>query len=316
MRFFTTPSVREARLSVGWSLFFIFLLYFTAPAYAAFAKLEVYQNVIGQSVADLPQWVAAWGRAGIDLVGACDAANAAEVFKMCVGVVGNGDGILQAAEFKINADAIVLATPEIAGLPYVVAGLVAAGGLAAALSTASGLLLVISSSVAHDLYYKRFRPQATEAERLRVGRYAMAGAVVVAGYVGINPPGFVAEVVALAFGLAAASFFPVIVLGIFWRRANAQGAISGLLVGLSTASLYMYFVLFQDMEPWFDVSAIGVGAVSMVLNTITMVVVSRLTPPPPAEMQALIEHIRHPWVDMAQARREVEEAAELEAPSP
>jgi cation/acetate symporter len=295
VRFYTAKSVRAARWSAFWALAFIALLYTTAPAIAVFAKYNLIEEVDERPVSELPAWVSNWEQTGLIAVDDLD-----------------GDGIVAYTpdeatnELTIDPDIMVLANPEVAGLPAPVVGLVAAGGLAAALSTASGLLLVISSSVAHDLYYKRFRPGATEAEQLRVGRIAMAGAVVVAGYFGVNPPGFVAEVVALAFGLAAASFFPVIVLGIFWKRANAQGAIAGLVVGLSTASLYMYMVLFQDMQPWFDISAIGVGAVSMVLNTITMVVVSRLTPPPPAGVQALVEHIRHPWIDVDEARREVE----------
>ncbi|MBM3556656.1 MAG: cation acetate symporter, partial [Alphaproteobacteria bacterium] len=166
MRYFTTPSVRQARESVGWSLFFIFLLYFTAPSYAAFAKLEVYSNVVGQQVASLPAWVGIWGKIG--LVGACDAANAVEIFKLCAGVKGNADGVLQLAEFRIHPDAIVLSTPEIAGLPYVIAGLVAAGGLAAALSTADGLLLAIANALSHDVYYKMIDPQADTKRRLVV----------------------------------------------------------------------------------------------------------------------------------------------------
>ena len=294
VRFYTAKSVRAARWSAFWALAFIAILYTTAPAVAVFAKFNLIDDVSQRPVADVPEWVDNWEQTGLITIDDID-----------------DNGVVDYTpdeatnELTIDPDIMVLANPEVAGLPSPVVGLVAAGGLAAALSTASGLLLVISSSVAHDLYYKRLRPEATEAERLRVGRIAMAGAVVVAGYFGVNPPGFVAEVVALAFGLAAASFFPVIVLGIFWRRANAQGAIAGLLVGLSSASLYMYFVLFQDMQPWFDISAIGIGAVSMVLNAVTMVVVSRLTPPPPAEMQALIEHIRHPWVNVGDARKEV-----------
>jgi cation/acetate symporter len=304
VRFYTAKSVRAARWSAFWALAFIAILYTTAPAVAVFAKFNLIDDVSQRPVADMPAWVDNWEQTGLITIDDID-----------------DNGVVDYTpdeatnELTIDPDIMVLANPEVAGLPSPVVGLVAAGGLAAALSTASGLLLVISSSVAHDLYYKRLRPEATEAERLRVGRIAMAGAVVVAGYFGVNPPGFVAEVVALAFGLAAASFFPVIVLGIFWRRANAQGAIAGLLVGLSTASLYMYFVLFQDMQPWFDISAIGIGAVSMVLNAVTMVVVSRLTPPPPAEMQALIEHIRHPWVDVDEARTEVEDDKAVDADS-
>jgi cation/acetate symporter len=288
VRFYTAKSVRAARWSAFWALAFIAILYTTAPAVAVFAKSNLLDDVSQQSIDEVPAWVTNWEETGLIAIDDTD-----------------GDGLIDYTpdegtnELTIDPDIMVLANPEVAGLPAPVVGLVAAGGLAAALSTASGLLLVISSAVAHDLYYKRLRPEATERERLQVGRIAMAGAVVVAGYFGVNPPGFVAEVVALAFGLAAASFFPVIVLGIFWKRANSQGAIAGLTVGLSTAALYMYMTLFQDMELWFDISAIGVGAVSMVLNAVTMVVVSKLTPPPPQEMQDLIERIRYPGDDPA-----------------
>lgn len=199
-------------------------------------------------------------------------------------------------ELEINNDAIVLATPEIAGLPAPIVGLVAAGGLAAALSTASGLLLVISSSVAHDFYYKRLRPTASEAQRLKVSRIAMAGAILVAGYLGINPPGFVAQVVALAFGLAAASFFPVIVLGIFWKRCNAAGAVAGLLTGLITTSAYMLWTIdiYGNSDGLFGIAETGFGPIGALLNFVVTVVVSKMTAPPPAAMQELIEEIRYP----------------------
>ncbi len=181
MRYFTTPSVKQARDSVAWSLFFIFLLYFTAPAYAAFAKLEVYQSVIGQPIAKLPAWVASWGSIG--LVGACDAANAAAQYALCKGVTGNGDGILQLNEFRLHTDAVVLATPEIAGLPYVISGLVAAGGLAAALSTADGLLLAIANALSHDVYYKMIDPTADTKRRLIISRVLLGLVAIVAAYV-------------------------------------------------------------------------------------------------------------------------------------
>jgi cation/acetate symporter len=188
----------------------------------------------------------------------------------------------------------VLSTPEVARLaPWVVA-LVAAGGLAAALSTASGLLLVISSSVAHDVYYRIIDPTASEAKRLLVGRFMVGIAITIAGYFGINPPGFVAEVVALAFGLAAASFFPVIILGVFDKRTNREGAIAGMLLGLIITSFYIFSVKFGGMQPWFGISAEGFGTVGMILNFIVTFVVSRLTPPPPPEVQALVEELRTP----------------------
>ena len=213
----------------------------------------------------------------------------------------DGDGRLQLAptpdenEIIIDRDIIVLSTPEVAGLAAWVIALVAVGGLAAALSTAAGLLLVISSSIAHDVYTKVINPEASEAQRLLVGRLMIFVAILVAGFFGINPPGFVAQVVAFAFGLAAASFFPVIVLGIFDARTNKEGAISGMLVGLGFTSFYIIGNRFCGMNPWlFGISAEGIGSVGMVLNLVTTLVVSRLTPPPPPEIQALVESIRLP----------------------
>jgi cation/acetate symporter len=239
MRYFTTPSVREARKSVGWSLFFIFLLYFTAPAYAAFAKLEVYQNVIGQPIEALPAWVASWGRAGLDLVGVCDAANAAQLYKLCAGIAGNADGILQVTEFKIDNDAIVLATPEIAGLPYVIAGLVAAGGLAAALSTADGLLLAIANALSHDVYYRMVDPRASSRRRLTVARILLVGVAVVAAYVASTRPAGILAMVAWAFSIAASGLFPALVLGIWWKRTTSAGACVGMLAGFGVCLFYL-----------------------------------------------------------------------------
>src|SRR5690606_17771525 len=213
----------------------------------------------------------------------------------------NADGLLnwspasEANEVVVNNDIIVLAAPEVAKLaPWVVA-LVAAGALAAALSTASGLLLVLSSSIAHDIYYRMINPNATETRRVLVGRVMVLAGVVVAGYFGIKPPGFVAQVVALAFGLAAASFFPVILLGIFNRRMNREGAIAGMLSGLLFTLGYIISIKRFEMEPWlFGISAEGIGAVGMVLNFAVCLVVSRLTPPPPAEIQEMVDSIRLP----------------------
>ena len=197
-------------------------------------------------------------------------------------------------ELDVDPDIIVLANPEIAGLPNWVVGVVAAGALAAALSTAAGLLIVISSSVSHDIYHKRFRPHATEKQQLRVGRYAMAGAVLIAGYAGINPPGFVAQIVAWAFGLAAASFFPAIVLGIFWRRFNARGAVAGLSVGIAFTAFYIIATQYVGMDTWFGISAEGIGFVGALLNLAVAIPVTLATPPPSREMQELIESIRYP----------------------
>ncbi|NES66482.1 MAG: cation acetate symporter, partial [Okeania sp. SIO2D1] len=198
-------------------------------------------------------------------------------------------------EITIDRDIIVLSTPEVAKLaPWVIA-LVAAGGLAAALSTASGLLLVISSSIAHDVYYRMIDPGASESRRLMVGRIMVGFAIAIAGYFGVNPPGFVAQVVAFAFGLAAASFFPVIILGVFDKRTNREGAIAGMVSGLLFTTIYIIGVKFAGMPTWFfGISAEGIGTVGMVLNLIVTWVVSRMTPPPPLEIQEMVEELRSP----------------------
>jgi cation/acetate symporter len=286
VRFYTTPSVRAARYSAGWALLFIALLYTTAPAVAVFAKTNLLQDVANQPWSERPEWVRNWEATGL------------LAFED-----GNGNGTVDSitsnpeaapGELVVSPDIMVLANPEIAGLPAPVVGLVAAGGLAAALSTASGLLLVIGSSIGHDLYYKRFRPEATEKQRLAAGRIAIGGAVLVAGYFGVNPPGFVGQVVAFAFGLAAASFFPIIVLGIFWKRTNAAGAMSGMLTGLTLTALYMWATLYGGMEPWFGISPEGIGAIGSVINFAVTIVVSNMTTPPSDEIQLLIEEVRHP----------------------
>ncbi|WP_374605446.1 sodium:solute symporter family protein [Arenimonas sp.] len=291
MRFFTTPSVKEARKSVGWSLFFIFLLYFTAPAYAAFAKLEVYSNVIGQSIATLPAWVASWTQVG--LVSVCDATNAAATIKGCV-ANGNGDGILQLAELMLNADAIVLATPEIAGLPYVVAGLVAAGGLAAALSTADGLLLTISNALSHDVYYKMVNPNASAKKRLTVARVLLLGVAAIAAFAASNAPATILSIVAWAFSIAAASFFPALVLGIFWKRANKAGAVAGMLVGFGLTLFYLVNVKFLGMTPWFGIKDVSAGIFGIPLGFITIWAVSLMTAEPSQETKDMVEDLRYP----------------------
>ncbi|GAB2667396.1 sodium:solute symporter family protein [Arenimonas aestuarii] len=291
MRFFTTPSVKEARKSVGWSLFFIFLLYFTAPAYAAFAKLEVYSNVIGQSIATLPAWVASWTQVG--LVSVCDATNAAATVKGCV-ANGNGDGILQLAELMLNADAIVLATPEIAGLPYVVAGLVAAGGLAAALSTADGLLLTISNALSHDVYYKMVNPNATAKKRLTVARILLLGVAAIAAYAASHAPATILSIVAWAFSIAAASFFPALVLGIFWKRANKAGAVAGMLVGFGLTLFYLVNVKFLGMTPWLGIKDVSAGIFGIPLGFLTIWAVSLMTAEPSQETKDMVEDLRYP----------------------
>ena len=286
VRFYTTPSVRAARYSAGWALLFIAALYTTAPAVAVFAKTNLLRDVANKEYAATPQWVKNWEETGlIDFKD--DNAN---------GVVDSltSNRAKTPGELQVSPDIMVLANPEIAGLPAPIIGLVAAGGLAAALSTASGLLLVIGSAIGHDLYYKRLRPNATEKQRVRAGRLGIAGGVLVAGYFGVNPPGFVGQVVAFAFGLAASSFFPAIALGIFWKRANSAGMIAGLVSGMGFSAWYMYMTLYGDMTPWWRISPEGIGAVGMVINFVVAVVVSKLTAPPSQEVQDLIEEVRHP----------------------
>ncbi|MGB6296914.1 MAG: sodium:solute symporter family protein [Rivularia sp. (in: cyanobacteria)] len=289
VRFYTVPNVRAARYSAGWALLLIAILYTTAPALSMFARYNLIQSLHDKTVVEVQQleWVKKWENT--DLLAFDDK---------------NGDGRLQLTpeetsnEITIDRDIIVLSTPEVAKLaPWVIA-LVAAGGLAAALSTASGLLLVISSSIAHDVYYRMINPHASESRRVFVGRIMVGFALVVAGYFGINPPGFVAQVVAFAFGLAAASFFPAIFLGIFDKRTNREGAIAGMLTGLIFTTAYIIGVKFLGMPTWFfGVSAEGIGTLGMVINLVVTLIVSRLTPPPPPEIQALVEDLRSPAVD-------------------
>ncbi|MGI8574898.1 MAG: sodium:solute symporter family protein [Egibacteraceae bacterium] len=292
VRFYTTKTVRDARASAFWALLFIAILYTTAPAIGVFSKFNFIQDVDGVAIEELPQWVRNWQNADLITIEDKNGDNVIQYRP------GEADDPESANEITPDRDIMVLANPEIAGLPAPIIGLVAAGGLAAALSTASGLLLVISSSVAHDFYFKRFRPGASESQQLLVGRIAMSVAIFVAGYFGINPPGFVSEVVAFAFGLAAASFFPVIVLGIFWKRANAAGAVAGMLTGLIFTTLYMIATI--EREPFlalsrpFGISPEGIGTIGSMLNFAVTITVSKMTAPPPAKMQELIEEVRYP----------------------
>jgi cation/acetate symporter len=289
VRFYTVPKVRDARWSAGWALLFIALLYTTAPAIAAFARTNLIQTVSGKEHAALPEWVGKWEQTGLIRFNDKD-----------------GDGRVRYVadattnELAIDKDIMVLANPEIAGLPDWVVGLVAAGGLAAALSTAAGLLLVVSSAISHDLLKRALMPRISEHGELLAARIAAAVAVVAAGYVGIHPPGYVAEVVAFAFGLAASSFFPALVLGIFSRRMNASGAICGMLAGLTFTSAYIVHFKFlapetNDPQHWlWGISPEGVGTLGMLVNFIVALVVARLTPPPSDDVQRLIDRIRVP----------------------
>lgn len=289
VRFYTVKSVRAARFSAGWALLFIAILYTTAPALSMFARYNLIDSLHDHTVAEVQQldWATKWEKT--KLLGFDDI---------------NKDGRLQLTpnkdtnEIKIDPDIIVLSTPEVAKLPPWVIGLVAAGGLAAALSTASGLLLVISSSIAHDIYYRIVDSSASEQKRVFVGRIMVGFSLVLAGYFGVNPPGFVSQVVAFAFGLAAASFFPVIFLGIFDKRTNSEGAIAGMLTGLIFTIIYIVGVKFGGMQPWFfGVSPEGIGTLGMLINFAVTLVVSRLTPPPPAEIQAMVEDLRSPIIE-------------------
>ncbi|MSO89129.1 MAG: cation acetate symporter [Rhodospirillaceae bacterium] len=290
MRYFTTPNVRQARESVGWSIFFIFLLYFTAPAYAAFAKLEVYSHVIGQPIAQLPIWVQNWSQVG-GLLTIRDA---------------NNDGILQLAEFIINQDIIVLSMPEIAGLPYVISGLVAAGGLAAALSTADGLLLAIANALSHDIYYKMLDPKASTVRRLTVARgLLVAVALVAAAVAGTRPDGII-QMVAWAFSLAAAGLFAPLVLGIWWKRTTAAGAVAGMISGFSVCLFYLVMTRYfpETFQAWFGTNLWwGIRNISSALFGLPVAfavtwTVSMVTTAPSKEMQDFVDSIRTPRGDV------------------
>lgn len=289
VRFFTVPKVRDARVSAGWALLFIAILYTTAPAVAVFARTNLINTVSEKPYLEVPGWFTNWENTG--LLQFNDK---------------NGDGRIQYVadqaknELTVDRDIIVLANPEIADLPPWVVGLVVAGGLAAALSTAAGLLLVISTSISHDLLKNYLRPSISEKGELYAARVSIAVAVVAAGLAGLNPPGFVAEVVALAFGLAASSFFPAIILGIFDKRMNREGAIAGMIVGILFTAIYIIYFKPQLGGPgtpeqyWFRISPEGIGTLGMGINFVTAWVISRLTSSPPKEVQELTESIRLP----------------------
>ncbi|MBE0599617.1 MAG: cation acetate symporter [Desulfuromonadales bacterium] len=306
IRFFTVPKIRDARASAGWALLFIAILYTTAPAVAAFARTNFIKTVHNIAYADAPSWIKNWEQTG--LIAWTDK---------------NGDGIMQYSkgtafqggkpnkakdnvdtsnpnEIYVDNDIMVLANPEIAKLPNWVVALVAAGGLAAALSTAAGLLLVISSAISHDLFKGVLFPRLTEKQELLWARIAAGFAVCIAGLFGIYPPGFVAQVVAFAFGLAAASFFPAIIMGVFNKKANKEGAITGMLVGIIFTAGYIIYYRFINPAAnnpagwWFGISPEGIGTVGMLLNFASMWVVGKFTPEPPVEVQELVESLRYP----------------------
>jgi cation/acetate symporter len=284
MRYFTTPSVRAARQSVAWSLLFIFLLYFTAPALATFTKLQVLDpnlatGIIGKSIAEVTalDWIRNWSEVGFLKV-----------------IDSNGDGILQINEFFMRGDIVVLATPEIAGLPYVISGLVAAGGMAAAMSTADGLLLAIANALSHDLYYKIIDPKAETKTRLVVARVLL----IVIGALGAFVASFkltsILGAVAWAFDFACSGLFFPLVLGVWWKRANRQGAIAGMLGGLIAGTWYLYMVRWGGMDPWIGIDHLRFGIIGMPVSLVAMVVVSLMTAEPDKETQDMVDATRIP----------------------
>ncbi|WP_020403209.1 sodium:solute symporter family protein [Gracilimonas tropica] len=321
VRFFTVPKVKDARISVGYALIFIAILYTTAPAIAAFAKYNMMETVNEEEYTEMPAWFNTWEETGLltwvdkneDGIITYAPGEAIEglpeIQRNTDGSIIRGDhGEVKVTnaptqtsnELYVDRDIMVLANPEIANLPAWVAGLVAAGGLAAALSTAAGLLLVISTAVSHDLIKKQIKTDISDKAELTWARVSAAGAVLVAGYFGINPPGFVAEVVAIAFGLAAASFFPAIILGIFYKKMNRQGAIAGMISGLLFTLAYVIFfkIAFPEYNTpeywWFGISPEGIGTLGMLLNLAVSFAVGMIFPEPPEDVQELVESIRYP----------------------
>ena len=288
MRYYTTPSVKEARSSVTWSLFFIFLLYFTAPALAVLVKFEVFNVLVGTPFDKLPAWITSWAKVDPALLSVVDV---------------NKDGFFQLGEMKIGGDIIVLATPEIGGLPYVISGLVAAGGLAAALSTADGLLLTIASALSHDVYYKMIDPNAPTARRVMISKTLLLVVTLMAAFVAAQKPADILFLVSAAFSFAAAAFFPALVLGVFWKRANKWGAVLGMVSGLGVTLYYMIttehwlrsiFRVTSPIELWFGILPISAGVFGVPLGFAVIIVVSLLTPAPRQAVQDLVEYVRYP----------------------
>jgi cation/acetate symporter len=293
MRYYTTPSVKEARDSVTWSLFFIFLLYFTAPALAVLVKYEVFNLLVGTPFDKLPGWISAWSRVDPSLLSVADV---------------NKDGIFQLGEMRIGGDIIVLATPEIGGLPYVVSGMVAAGGLAAALSTADGLLLTIANALSHDLYYKMIDPNASTARRVAISKALLLVVALAAAAVAAQKPADILFLVSAAFSFAAAAFFPALVLGVFWKRASKWGAVLGMIAGLGITVYYMVvnqawlrgiFGVTSPVDLWFGILPISAGVFGVPLGFAVIIIVSLFAPAPSKAVQELVEHVRYPNVKLA-----------------
>ena len=292
-RFYTTPGVHQARQSVVWALVFILLLYLSAPALAVMVKYEIFNGLVGSAYSDLPSWVFAWSKVDPGLLSLQDV---------------NGDGRVQLNELSIGPDIIVLATAEIAGMPYVIAGLIAAGALAAALSTADGLLLTIANALSHDVYFALIDPKASTARRVTISKMLLLVVALAAAYVAAQKPGNILFLVSAAFSLAASAFFPVLMLGIFWKRANAAGALSGMAAGLLVTMYYMIttqpwlrgvFGVEGPVELWWGIEPISAGLFGVPVGFIVLVVVSLLTPPPPAGVQRLVESLRYPRADVS-----------------
>ena len=288
MRYYTVPSVKQARESVAWSLFFIFLLYFTAPALAVLVKYEVFTVLIGTPFDKLPDWIAAWNKVDPSLLSVTDI---------------NKDGILQLNEMSIGGDIIVLATPAIGGLPYVISGLVAAGGLAAALSTADGLLLTIANALSHDLYYKMLDPNASTSRRVTISKALLLVVALAAALVASQKPADILFLVSAAFSFAAAAFFPALVIGIFWKRATGIAASLGMIAGLGTTFYYMattqawmrgLFGVTKPVELWWDIQPISAGLFGVPVGIAVIILVSLVTPAPSKKVQELVDHVRYP----------------------
>lgn len=288
MRFYTTPSVKQARESVTWSLFFIFLLYFTAPALAVLVKYEVFTILVGTPFDQLPGWIAQWTKVDPSLLSVVDV---------------NKDGIFQLAEMTIGGDIVVLATPEIAGLPYVISGMVAAGGLAAALSTADGLLLTIANALSHDLYYKMIDPNAPASRRVLISKILLLAVALAAAYVASQKPADILFLVGAAFSFAAAAFFPALTLGIFWKRATKAGACIGMVGGLGITFYYMVmtqpwlrgvFGVTSPVQLWYEIQPISAGIFGVPLGFALIILVSLVTTAPRKDIQELIDHVRYP----------------------
>ncbi|WP_059104331.1 sodium:solute symporter family protein [Shouchella shacheensis] len=275
VRFYTVSTMKAARWSGAWALLFIGFLYLSAPAYAAFSRFILMTEIAGQPLDSLPSWTESWVNTG--LLELADS---------------NGDGILDWAEISVGNDMVVMATPEIANLGVFVIGLVAAGAMAAALSTAGGLLITISSSFAHDIYYRLMNPEATDQKRLNAGRISIVVATIVAGFVALDPPGVITQIVAWAFALAGGTFFPVLFLGVWWKRMNATGAIAGMLVGLGTTLTYIFMAMAGFTV--FGIQDTGAGIISVPVNLLTCIIVSLATAPPAQHLQDDVTDLRYP----------------------